>query len=106
MSFKPLADRLLVLMDSAPESYTTQGGQALATVKDANARLPIGTVVRVGKWWLFWLKGRRIMLEKYCGEDVPLYRKDGSLIPNMVIVKLEDVKGWDDGRPDESLPGA
>lgn len=92
-------------MDSAPESYTTTGGNKLATIGDANARLPIGTVVRVGQWWKFWLNGRRVMLEKYCGEEVPLYRQDGSLIPNMMIVKCEDVRGWDDGRPDENLPG-
>lgn len=104
MALRPLADQLLVRADSLPTEYTTSEGVKLAVATDENATLPVGTVIDKGDHVSEVIeKGTRIFFRKYCPEVIFAYDDEGRLIPNLVIVKFEDVLGYDDGKGGQSL---
>lgn len=106
MALRPLADNLLVRGDPKTDEYVTTEGKKLAVDIDPNAQLPVGTILAVGHNLdpNVFRVGTRIVYRQYCGEKVFLYDDEGRLIPNMLIVKFEDVLGYDDGDGKMSLP--
>ena len=88
-----------------PEQYVTTEGVELALNPTEDSTLPVGTIVDKGKNISGDLPiGTRIIFRKYAPEKVFLYDDEGRLIPNMIVIKLEDVLGYDDGKGAQSLP--
>lgn len=107
MALRPLADHLLVRGDPNSGEYVTKGGSKLSVDRDPNAQLPVGTIIRAGwisRIFFGLVPGKRILYRQYCGEKCFLYDDVGRLLPNMLVVKREDVIGFDDGTGAESLP--
>ena len=107
--FIPLEDFILVKADEAAQSKNLEGGKKIFLANNTE-KPPMGTILRIGrmaqKTHPELKPNMRIVYQQYCGDEVWMYNALGNRIPNMITIRAEDIRGYDDGSGSEMLPPA
>lgn len=97
---QPLHDRILIKAVPIPEKIGN-----LYIPKNEDHRPGIGTIVRCGKDVPAEITpGKKIFYLKHAPVEVFVFDGKGDRVPDMFMIRYEDVDGFDDGLEGESLP--